>query len=130
MKNSKNYENYRRQLLDATENKDWSEQLDAGLCLVELCNKKACIAQHVVALVAGGNIEHALQCIEQFASLQHDESKRKFIIYMLCLLEMTLLKSNNNQDKSHIDQLLEHFKSHFRGKQNFNSINIMNTSMV
>ena len=46
MKNSKNYENYRRQLLDATENKDWSEQLDAALCLVELYNKKACIAQH------------------------------------------------------------------------------------
>ena len=62
---------------------------------MDLKNEEAADATHVVAMVANNEIELALKRIESFAGSDADGVKRKFQLYMLCLMELTLMDSKN-----------------------------------
>ena len=88
---------FRLCLLKASELKESDHQLTAALCLVDLKNEEANDAPQVVALVAAGEIDLALKRIESFGGVDIEGVKRRFILYMLCLMELTLL---GGKDKS------------------------------
>jgi hypothetical protein len=63
-----------------------------------------------VQLVADGDLETALERIEKFGGQDKEGLQRQFILYMLCLMELTLLDSKEKlHAKSGIDKLLKHF---------------------
>jgi tetratricopeptide (TPR) repeat protein len=83
--------------------------LEAALCLVDLKYEEANDAPQVVAMVANGEIDLALKRIESFGGADKEGVKRKFILYMLCLMELTLLDSKDKPFcKSSIEKLLNH----------------------
>jgi hypothetical protein len=88
-------------------------QLEAALHLVDLKNEETADAPQVVAMVANNEIELALQRIESFAGSDLDGVKRKFQLYMLCLMELTLIDSKNKPfRKEAIEKLLNHLDAH------------------
>ncbi len=99
-------------LLKASELKLYDRQLDAALCLIDLKYEEANDAPEVVALVASGNpddLELALKRIESFGGTDIEGVRRRFILYMLCLMELTLLGSKDAPfRKDTIDKLLKH----------------------
>jgi hypothetical protein len=100
---------YQLGLLKAGEVKENDEQLDAALCLVDLKYEEANDALQIVALVANNEIDLALKRIESFGGLDKEGVKRKFIIYMLCFMELTLLESKNKPFRKYvIEKLLKH----------------------
>lgn len=100
---------YQRSLEKSIELNDNHLQLEAALHLVDLKNKEAAEAPHVLTLVANNDIELALKRIESFAGEDKEGVKRKFKIYMLCLMELTLLDSKNKSfQKEAIEKLLNH----------------------
>ena len=99
-------------LLTASEFNQTVKQLDAALCLIDLKYEEANDAPKVMALATSGNpddLELALKRIESFGGADIEGVRRKFILYMLCLMELTLL---GNKDapfrKDTIDKLLKH----------------------
>ena len=100
---------YQLALLKASELKKDENVLEAALRLVDLKYKEANDAPQVQAMVANGDIDLALKRIESFGGTDTEGVKRKFILYMLCLMELTLL---NSKDKVHrkiaIEKLLNH----------------------
>jgi hypothetical protein len=104
---------YRQSLLKASEQQLWDDQLEAALNLVDLHYEEANDAPQVVAMVANGEIDLALKRIESFGGADKDGVERKFILYMLCLLELTLLESKDKPfRKSAIERLLCHLDEH------------------
>jgi hypothetical protein len=100
---------YQRILEKSIEINDNHLQLEAALHLVDLKNEEAAEAPHVLTLVANNEIELALKRIESFAGEDKEGLKRKFKIYMLCLMELTLLDSKNKSfQKEAIEKLLNH----------------------
>ena len=96
-------------LLKASALERYDEQLEAALCLVDLKYEEANDAPQVVAMVANGEIELALKRIESFGGTDEAGIKRKFILYMLCLIELTLLGSKEKPfRKIAIERLLHH----------------------
>ena len=96
-------------LLKATEWKDFDVQLECALQLVDLKYDEANDAHQVVALVANGEIDLALKRIESFGGADKEGVKRRFILYMLCLMELTLLDSKTKPfRKAGIEKLLNH----------------------
>jgi len=86
------------------------EVIECGLQMVDLHHQEQNAAPQIVALVAEGEFDAALKRIEQFGGNDKQSLQRKFIIYMLCLMELTLLDS---KDKPHrkegVAKLLKHF---------------------
>ncbi len=98
---------YRLCLLKASHLKQYDRQLEAALCLVDLKYEEANDAPQVVALVAAGDIDLALKRIESFGGTDQEGVKRRFTLYMLCLLELTLLESKTKLFcKTAIEKLL------------------------
>jgi hypothetical protein len=85
------------------------EVIECGLQMVDLHHQEQNAAPQIVALVADGDFDAALKRIEQFGGSDKEGLKRKFTLYMLCLMELTLLDS---KDKPHrkegIEKLLKH----------------------
>ena len=96
-------------LLKASDLNKEDQMLEAALCLVDLKYEEANDAPQVVAMVANGEMELALKRIERFGGADEEGVKRKFILYMLCLMELTLLNSKEKPfRKSAIEKLLNH----------------------
>ena len=85
------------------------EVIECGLQMVDLHHQEQNAAPQIVALVAEGDFESAMKRIEQFGGNDKEGLQRKFILYMLCLMELTLLESKNKPfRKEGIDKLLKH----------------------
>ncbi len=99
-------------LLKASELKLYDPQLEAALRLIDLKYEEANDAPKVIALVASGNpddLELALKRIESFGGADNEGVKRRFILYMLCLMELTLLGSKEAPFRNDtIAKLLKH----------------------
>ena len=104
---------FRLSLLKASDLKRYDEQLEAALGLVDLKYEEANDAPQIVAMVANGEIELALKRIESFGGNDNEGVLRRFILYMLCLMELTLLESKAQPfRKSGIQKLLNHLDEH------------------
>ena len=96
-------------LLKASELKKEEHVLEAALCLVDLKYEEANDTPQVLALIAASDIDLALKRIESFGGTDEDGVKRRFILYMLCLMELTLLESKDKSfRKAAIEKLLNH----------------------
>ena len=85
------------------------EVIEFGLQLVDLHHQEQNAAPQIVALVAEGDFDSALKRIEQFGGNDKEGLERKFILYMLCLMELTLLESKDKPfRKTAIEKLLKH----------------------
>jgi len=85
------------------------EVIECGLQLVDLHHQEQNAAPQIVALVAEGDFDSALKRIEQFGGNDKEGLQRKFILYMLCLMELTLLESRNKPSrKEGIEKILKH----------------------
>jgi hypothetical protein len=89
------------------------EVIECGLQLVDLHHQEQNAAPQIVALVAEGDFDSALKRIEQFGGNDKEGLQRKFILYMLCLMELTLLDSKDKPfRKEGIEKLLKHLDEH------------------
>ena len=85
------------------------EVIECGLQMVDLHHQEQNAAPQIVALVAEGDFESAMKRIEQFGGNDKEGLQRKFILYMLCLMELTLLDSKEKSfQKEGIEKLLKH----------------------
>jgi hypothetical protein len=101
---------YRLSLLKASALKQYGNQLEAALSLVDLKYEEANDAPQVVALIASGDIDLALNRVESFSGNDKEGLQRKFTLYMLCLMELTLLDSKTKPfRKEAVAKLLNHF---------------------
>ena len=92
---------------------DDEEVIECALNKVDLYHQEQNDAPRIVQLVADGDIETVLARIEKFGGEDKDGMQRKFILYMLCLMELTLLESKNKEHaKSDIEKLLKHLDEH------------------
>jgi hypothetical protein len=89
----------------ASKFKEDDEVIECALNKVDLYHLEQNDAPRIVQLVADGDVETALERIEKFGG----EDKRKFILYILCLMELTLLDSKEKlHAKSSIEKILKH----------------------
>jgi tetratricopeptide (TPR) repeat protein len=96
-------------LLKAGELQRREDQLEAALGLVDLRYEESNDAPLVVAMVGRGEIDAALRRIEAFGGSDKEGMRRKFTLYMLCLMELTLLGGKDKHfRKTAIDSLLRH----------------------
>jgi hypothetical protein len=87
------------------------EVIECGLQMVDLHHQEQNAAPQIVALVAEGDFDAALKRIEQFGGNDKEGLQRKFILYMLCLMELTLLDSKDKSfRKVGIEKLLKHME--------------------
>ncbi len=101
---------YKNALQKASDLKRYDDAHEAALCLIDLKYEEANDAPKIVALVAKGEIDLVLKRIESFGDADTNGLKRKFNLYMLCLLELTLLESKNKPfNKIAIEKILNHF---------------------
>jgi tetratricopeptide (TPR) repeat protein len=85
------------------------EVIECALNKVDLHHLEQNDAPRIVELVAQNDIETALQRIESFGGNDKEGLQRKFILYMLCLMELTLLDSKDKPfRKEAIEKLLKH----------------------
>jgi hypothetical protein len=93
----------------SAELKNQDTLLEAALCLVDLKYEEDNDAPRILEMIANGEIDFALQRIEAFGTNDKEGLKRKFILYMLCLMELTLLESKEKPfRKEAIEKLLKH----------------------
>ncbi len=93
---------------------DDDEVIECSLQMVDLHLQEQNAAPQIVALVAEGDFDTALKRIEQFGGSDKEGLQRKFILYMLCLMELTLLKSKEKPfRKEGIEKLLKHLDNQF-----------------
>jgi hypothetical protein len=97
----------------ACKQKNWDIQLETALSLVDVKYEEANEAPKIIEMVANGEIDLALQRIESFEGQDREGLERKFFLYMLCLLELTLLESKEKPfRKNAIDAILSHLEKH------------------
>ncbi len=88
---------------------DEDEVIECALNKVDLYHQEQNDAPRIVELVAQNDIDTALQRIEAFGGNDKEGLQRKFILYMLCLMELTLLGSKDKSfRKDAIEKLLKH----------------------
>ncbi|MCE2744154.1 MAG: hypothetical protein LW701_11420, partial [Fluviicola sp.] len=86
------------------------EVIECGLQMVDLYHQEQNAAPQIVALVAEGDFDSALKRIEQFGGNDKEGLQRKFILYMLCLMELSLLNFNSQSvRKLGIETLMSDF---------------------
>ena len=86
------------------------ESVFGYLDLVELHHKEQNDAENIVSLVTNNEIDLALNRIESFGGTDQEGLQRKFILYMLCLMELTLLESKTQPwRKEALEKILKHF---------------------
>jgi hypothetical protein len=104
---------YRYALQQASVLQRHNEQLEAALCLVDLKYEEGNDAPQIMALVANGEMELVLKRIESFGGDDKQGLQRKFTLYMLCLMELTLLDSSTAPHrKAGCAMLLQHLDEH------------------
>ena len=112
LKISKGYtwtKNGLKELMDWASKHNNNEVIECGLQMVDLHHQEQNAAPQIVALVAEGDFDSALKRIEHFSGNDKEGLKRKFILYMLCLMELTLLESKDKPfRKEGIEKLLKH----------------------
>jgi len=97
---------------------DEEEVIECALNKVDLYHQEQNDAPRIVQLVADGDIETALQRIDAFGGEDKEGLQRKFILYMLCLMELTLLDSKDKDHaKSGIEKILKHFDENIPANQ-------------
>lgn len=85
------------------------ELIECALNKVDLHYMEQNDAPRIVELVAQNDIDTALQRIEAFGGNDKEGLQRKFTLYMLCLMELTLLDSKDKPfRKTAIEKLLNH----------------------
>ena len=90
---------------------DDDEVIECALNKVDLHHLEQNDAPRIVELVSQNDIETALQRIESFGGNDKEGLQRKFILYMLCLMELTLLDSKDKPfRKEAIEKLLKHLE--------------------
>jgi tetratricopeptide (TPR) repeat protein len=90
-----------------------NEVIECALQLVDLNFQMQNAAYEIVALVSEGAIDYALKRIEEFGSNNEHGLQRKFILYMLCLMELTLLESKDKPfRKEGIEKIFRHLDEH------------------
>jgi hypothetical protein len=103
---------------------DDEQVIECSLNKVDLFHMEQSDAPRIVGLVAQNEIETALQRIESFGGNDDEGIQRKFLLYMLCLMELTLLDSKNeNFCNSAIEYLLKHLSENLEAEvvsQNLN----------
>jgi hypothetical protein len=115
---SKNFDWTRSMLKDMMQwasryNED--QMVECALNLVDLHYREQNDASRIVQLVADGDIDSALQSIETFGGKDKEGMKRKFILYMLCLMELTLLSGKDKPfRRTAIETILSHFDQYLR----------------
>jgi tetratricopeptide (TPR) repeat protein len=88
---------------------DDDEVIECALNKVDLHHLEQNDAPRIVELVAQNDMETALQRIEAFGGNDQEGLQRKFILYMLCLMELTLLGSKDKPFRNEaIEKLLKH----------------------
>jgi len=93
----------------SAELKNQDTLLEAALCLVDLKYEEDNDAPRILEMIANGEIDIALLRIEAFGTNDKEGLERKFILYMLCLMELTLLESKDKSfRKKAIEKLLKH----------------------
>lgn len=86
------------------------EVIECSLQMVDLHHQEQNDAPQIIALVADGDIDAALKRIEAFGGNDKEGLEHKFILYMLCLMELTLLESKDKPfRKDAIQKILKHF---------------------
>jgi len=91
------------------------EVIECGLQMVDLHHQEQNAAPQIIGLVAEGDFEAALKRVEQFGGNNLAGKQKKFSLYMLCLLELTLSKNINISSRKlgfirilkHLDENLE-----------------------
>ncbi len=82
--------------------------IECGLQMVDLYCQEQNAAPQIISLLAQGDFNAAIKIINRFG---YDNPKRRFILYMLCLLELTLYsKSDFEKNKVIVDILLKKIK--------------------
>lgn len=95
-----------------TSKHDNEENIFCYLDLVELHHKEQNDAESIVRLVAENKIDLALERITAFGGPSKEQKERQFVLFMLCLIELTLLGSKNKTwRKEAIEKLLKHLES-------------------
>jgi tetratricopeptide (TPR) repeat protein len=88
---------------------DDDQVIECALNKVDLHHMEQNDAPRIVELVAQNDIETALQRIESFGGNDKEGLQRKFLLYMLCFMELTLLDSKDKPfRKTAIGRLLKH----------------------
>ena len=89
------------------------EVIECALNKVDLYHQEQNDSPRIVQLVADGDIETALERIEKYGGEDKEGLQRMFILYMLCMMELTLLDSKDkDHSKSCIEMILKHFDEH------------------
>lgn len=93
---------------------DDEQVIECALNKVDLYHMEQNDAPRIVELVAQNDIETTLQRIESFGGNDKEGLQRKFILYMLCLMELTLLDSKDKPFRRQaIEKLLKHLEANF-----------------
>jgi hypothetical protein len=88
---------------------DDEQVIECALNKVDLYHLEQNDAPRIAELVAQNHIETALSRIESFGGNDKDGLQRKFILYMLCFVELTLLESKDKPfSRDAIEKLLKH----------------------
>jgi len=110
---SKGYEWSKRMLnqtMSWAAKKNTDELIECALNKIDLHYMEQNDAPRIVELVAQNDIETALLRIESFGGNDKEGLQRKFILYMLCLIELTLLDSKDKPfRRDAIEKILKHF---------------------
>ena len=84
---------YKNILTTCIENNKNEEAINASLALVDIKYEEKNDAANIVEMVVNNEIDLALQRITSFGGPSAEEKQRQFILIMLCLMQLTLLKS-------------------------------------
>jgi hypothetical protein len=102
----------------ASKFKEDDEVIECSLNKVDLYHQEQNDAPRIVQLVADGDIETVLARIEKFGGEDKEGLQRKFTLYMLCLMELTLLDSKEKDHaKSSIEKILKHLDDNIPANQ-------------
>jgi hypothetical protein len=94
---------------------DSDEVIECALNKVDLHHLEQNDAPRIVELVAQNDLETALQRIEAFGGNDKEGLQRKFILYMLCLMELCLgstILTPANRERAQV--ILNHMKRQYR----------------
>jgi hypothetical protein len=88
---------------------DDDELIECTLNKVDLDHLEQNDAPRIVELIAQNDLDIALQRIEAYGGNDKEGLQKKFILYMLCLMELSLLESKDKSfRKAAIEKLLNH----------------------
>ena len=100
------------------------EVIECALNKVDLYHQEQNDAPRILQLVADGDIETALERIEKFGGEDKEGLQRKFILYMLCLIE--LLYTNQTlsvENKDNVERVLKDLEMSFPKKVSYFNAN-------